>query len=87
MMNEPLLDFPDHVQRTEPIRKRELEALAFDQDDGPLEEQLRALMIELEDIQEETRSIWEFRNDYPVADSLAALQEQKRRLTKWANGK
>ena len=83
-MSEPLLDFPEHVELTEPIRQRELETLAFDEDNGTLEEQIRALMLELEDIQEEVRSIWEFRQIYSASDNLAALQEQKRRLTKWA---
>ncbi|WP_289141491.1 hypothetical protein [uncultured Brevibacillus sp.] len=82
-MNAPLLDFPERVELTEPIRQRELETLAFDEDNGALEEQIRALTLELEDIQEEVRSIWEFRQIYSTSDNLAAVQEQKRRLTKW----
>ncbi|WP_429842767.1 hypothetical protein [Brevibacillus sp. FIR094] len=81
---QQLLDFPEHVEQTEQIRQKQMDTLAFDQDLGTLEEQVQDLMRELEDIQEEVRSIWEFRRDYPNRDNLESLQEQKRRLTKWA---
>ncbi|CAI8876303.1 HSCB_C domain-containing protein [Brevibacillus sp. IT-7CA2] len=81
---QQLLDYPEHVERTEPTRQKQMDTLAFDQDSGTLEEQVRDLMRELEDIQEEVRGIWEFRRDYPNRDNLESLQEQKRRLTKWA---
>lgn len=79
-------DFAGYVDQTEPVRQKQLEQLAFDQDSETLEKQVRDLMQELEDIQEEVRGIWEFRRDYSNRDSLEALQEQKRRLTKWAVG-
>lgn len=79
-----MLDFPEHVEKTETMRQKQLDQLAFDQDSETLEKQVRDLMQELEDIQEEVRGIWEFRRDYSNRDNLMALQEQKRRLTKWA---
>ncbi|MED1800649.1 hypothetical protein [Brevibacillus porteri] len=80
---QQLLDFPEHVEKTEPIRQKQMDTLAFDQDSETLEKQVRDLMQELEDIQEEVRGIWEFRRHYSNRDNLEALQEQKRRLTKW----
>lgn len=79
-------DFAGYVDQTEAVRQKQLEQLAFDQDSETLEKQVRDLMQELEDIQEEVRGIWEFRRDYSNWDNLMALQEQKRRLTKWAVG-
>lgn len=79
-----MLDFPEHVEKTETMRQKQLDQLAFDQDSETLEKQVRDLMQELENIQEEVRGIWEFRRDYSNRDNLMALQEQKRRLTKWA---
>ncbi|MED1801324.1 hypothetical protein [Brevibacillus porteri] len=77
-------DIVEYVEQTEAIRQKQSEQLAFDQDSETLEKQVRDLMQELEDIQEEVRGIWEFRRDYSNRDNLEALQEQKRRLTKWA---
>ncbi|GEC93081.1 hypothetical protein [Brevibacillus brevis] len=45
---QQLLDFPEHVERTEPNRQRQLEALAFDVDDSGLEWTVRDVIEELE---------------------------------------
>ncbi|WP_409362429.1 hypothetical protein [Brevibacillus reuszeri] len=87
-----LLDFPEHVERTEPIRQRQQELLAFDVSDEALESEIKKLMLELEDITDaaaseirsELNSIWEFKDDYSVQDNWGAVQEQKIEMKKLA---
>ncbi|WP_289135532.1 hypothetical protein [uncultured Brevibacillus sp.] len=55
-MSEPLLDFPEHVELTEPIRQREQELLVFDVSDDALDSEIKKLMLELEDITDATAS-------------------------------
>jgi excinuclease UvrABC nuclease subunit len=83
---QQLLDFPEHVERTESIRQRQVQSLAFDDLDEAFDREFRALMFELENIMEEARSIQEFRSNHSMRDNLEALHEQKLRLTKWAVG-
>lgn len=91
-MSLQLLDFPEHVERTEPLRQREQELLAFDLSNEALESEIKKLMLELEDItdaaaseiQSELESIWEFKDDYSARDNWIAVQEQKREMKKLA---
>lgn len=91
-MNEQLLDFPEHVERTEPLRQRQQELLAFDVSDEALESEIKSLMLMLEDITDaaaseirsELNSIWEFKDDYSAQDNWFAVQEQKREMKKLA---
>lgn len=87
-MNAQLLDFPEHVERTEPIRQKQQELLAFDVSNEALEDEIEKLMLELEDITDaaasdlrsELESIWEFKDDFSAQDNWNAVQEQKREM-------
>lgn len=90
-MSEPLLDFPEHVELTEPIRQREQELLAFDVSDEALDSEIKKLMLELEDITDvaaselrsELKSIWEFKDDYSAQDNWGAVNDLRREIKKF----
>jgi hypothetical protein len=71
---QPLPDFPEHVERTQPIRQRHLQVLAFDVRDDELEWKIRDVIEELEYLVDvrATMSRSEFRE---------AVIDQARRLT------
>jgi len=74
-MNAVLSDFPTYVQKTESLRQRQAEVLAFD---IPSDE----LLYRLEDIMEEfeyIRSTW---RDRSVSENRDAIQEQIRKLSR-----
>jgi hypothetical protein len=70
---QPLPDFPEHVDRIEPIRQRHLQVLAFDVQDDDLEWKIRDVIEELEYLVDmrATMSRSEFRE---------AVRDQARRL-------
>jgi len=70
---QPLPDFPEHVERTEPIRQRHLQVLAFDVGNDDLEWTIRDVIEELEYLvdMQATMSRSEFRE---------AVRDQAKRL-------
>lgn len=64
-MNGPLLDFPEYVERTAPIRLRQMQVLAFDDYDDELERTVRDVIEELEYLIESRASMMrsEFREE------------------------
>jgi len=70
---QPLPDFPEHVERTEPMRQRHLHVLAFDVVNEDLEWTIRDVIEELEYLvdMQATMSRSEFRE---------AVRDQAKRL-------
>jgi len=70
---QPLPDFPEHVERTEPMRQRHLQVLAFDVVNDDLEWTIRDVIEELEYLvdMQATMSRSEFRE---------AVRDQAKRL-------
>lgn len=74
-MPEQLLDFQAHVERTEPIRQRQLHTLAFDEDNDNLEWTVR-------DVIEELEFLIDLRATMTPLDFREGVLEQAKRLLK-----
>lgn len=72
-MNAHLLDFPEYVERTEPIRRRQIQALAFDVHDDQLERKVR-------DVIEELEYLVDIRATLSRSEFREAVRDQTRRL-------
>ncbi|MFP3390648.1 hypothetical protein [Brevibacillus sp. SIMBA_040] len=76
-MSELLLDFPEYVELTEPIRKQQLETLAFDSD-----EEMDTLEWTVRDVIEELEFLVDLRATMAKEDFKDQAREQARRLLK-----
>lgn len=76
-MNAPLLDFPEHVEKTELIRKHQLLPLAFDSDD-----ETDKLAWIVRDVIEELEFLIDMRATMTPEDFRDGVREQASRLFK-----
>ncbi|CAJ1000990.1 hypothetical protein [Brevibacillus aydinogluensis] len=74
-MPEQLLDFPQYVERTEPIRQRLLHPIAFDDDRDDLEWTVR-------DVIEELEYLVDMKATMAPEEFVDGVREQARRLLK-----
>ncbi|MGG1531421.1 hypothetical protein [Brevibacillus agri] len=74
-MNVSLPDFPTYVERTEPIRQRQLQVLSIGMDDDGLEWTVRDVMEELE-------LLLEARSTMEPEDFREEVRQQASRLLK-----
>ncbi|WP_419878021.1 hypothetical protein [Brevibacillus centrosporus] len=76
-MNAPLLDFPEHVEKTELIRQQQLLPLAFDSDD-----ETDKLAWTVRDVIEEMEFLIDMRATMTTEDFRDGVRDQARRLFK-----
>ncbi|WP_301171073.1 hypothetical protein [Brevibacillus nitrificans] len=76
-MNARLLDFPEHVEKTELIRQQQLIPLAFDSDEGT-----DKLAWIVRDVIEELELLIDMRATMTIEDFRDGVREQARRLMK-----
>lgn len=76
-MNAPLLDFPEHVEKTELIRQQQLLPLAFDSDD-----EMDKLAWTVQDVIEEMEFLIDLRATMTPEDFRDGVREQASRLFK-----
>ncbi|WP_411502932.1 hypothetical protein [Brevibacillus centrosporus] len=76
-MNAPLLDFPEHVEKTELIRRQHLLPLAFDLDD-----ETDKLAWTVRDVIEELEILIDLRATMAPGEFQEGVRDQARRLFK-----
>ncbi|RNB90190.1 hypothetical protein EDM59_01735 [Brevibacillus nitrificans] len=76
-MNAPLLDFPEHIEKTELIRQQQLLPLAFDSD-----ERTDKLAWTVRDVIEELELLIDMRATMVTGEFQEGVRDQARRLFK-----
>lgn len=76
-------DFPEHVEKTESYRQRQLGPTAFDEPAELVDTRIGLLVEFLENITEEVRGIQETARDRTPTENMDLVKNELRRVLVW----